>query len=94
MTENGPSESRPQPMELCGLWEQRDRSGRRYLVGTLGGVRLLVLQSERCGNDREPTHRLMVAPATPKPRRSESKPTKGMPKRPPTGNDPSAGIFD
>lgn len=95
MAENG-SERRPQPLELCGLWRKEDRNGRPYLAGTLGGVRVLIFEADRRGNERAPTHRLLVAPREERGERvaAPGRPKEGMPERGPAPDDPAASLFD
>ncbi len=48
--------SEPQQIKLraFGLWEKVSTAGNRYLVGRLGGVRVLVLANRDRGEDGEP----------------------------------------
>jgi hypothetical protein len=47
----------------CRLWEKTSAKGNRYLIGRLGGVRVMVLQNTRPEPGDTPTHTLMFAEA-------------------------------
>ena len=52
------------PLVMCRLWEKTSAKGRNYLVGRLGGAKVLVMSvRERDGEDG-PTHELMLTEAT------------------------------
>jgi hypothetical protein len=52
-------------LPACKLWEKTSASGNTYLVGRMGGVRVLVLQNNRPEGDSDATHVLMFTEAAP-----------------------------
>lgn len=48
-------------IEVCGLWEGETKAGKRYWSGSLGGVKVLVFENDKRGNDKAPSHRIFVA---------------------------------
>jgi hypothetical protein len=47
----------------CKLWEKVSAKGNRYLIGRMGGVRVMVLENNRREGDSDSTHTLMFAEA-------------------------------
>jgi hypothetical protein len=55
-------------LPACRLWEKVSASGNRYLVGRLGGVKVLVMVNNRPKGEGDATHTLLfiaraIAPA-------------------------------
>ena len=48
-------------LTACKLWEKTSAKGNRYLIGRMGGVRVLVLENNRRESDGDNTHTLMFA---------------------------------
>jgi hypothetical protein len=65
-----------QLIRATGLWAKTSgKTGKRYLTGRLGGLRVLVLENRDRKSEDEPSHLLMLGEAEQKPRqdqRSES----------------------
>jgi hypothetical protein len=47
----------------CRLWEKTSAKGNRYLIGRMGGVRVMVLENNRRESEGDNTHTLMFAEA-------------------------------
>ncbi len=62
MDENG----RKPLLQACGLWERTSAAGRHYLVGRMGGVKVLVLENGKRQSDSEPCHYLCLGEAPPR----------------------------
>ncbi len=60
-------------LRACRLWEKTSAKGETYLVGRLGGVRVLVFRSREEGPDAS-THTLMFSEAPPKKDEPREKP--------------------
>jgi hypothetical protein len=59
-------------LRAAGLWEKTSTAGRRYFVGRLGGVRILILENRPRGSENQPDFELFFvdgerreAPAAP-----------------------------
>jgi hypothetical protein len=55
----------------CRLWEKVSAKGNRYLIGRLGGVRVLVMPNTRAQSGDDSTHTLFFTDA---PQRSQATP--------------------
>ena len=55
-------------LKAAGLWAKTSAKGNRYLVGRLGGVKLLILANHDRAGEADPTHVLYFAEAPDKPR--------------------------
>jgi hypothetical protein len=53
----------PPPIPACRLWEKTSASGRRYLMGRLGGLRVLVFENRDRQAEGDATHVLLLAQA-------------------------------
>jgi hypothetical protein len=53
----------PPPIPACKLWEKTSANGRRYLVGRLGGLRVLVFENRDYQAEGDATHVLLVGQA-------------------------------
>jgi hypothetical protein len=58
MTANGPP-----PIPACKLWERTSAGGHRYLMGRLGGLRVLVFENRDRQAAGDATHVLLFAQA-------------------------------
>jgi hypothetical protein len=92
-------------LQAARLWEKTSAAGNVYLVGRLGGVRVLILRNRAAGTEGEPDWNLFFVDGSDKPRQAASesgKPTSGShrglyaaPRRPGSGPDlPDDGIND
>ena len=45
---------------ICGLWKNETKEGRKYLSGTLGGIKILVFPNEK-KTDRQPDYNIVIA---------------------------------
>lgn len=64
------------PMLLAAkLWERTSAAGNSYLVGRLGGVRVLVMRNRGAGTEGEPDWHLFFA-GSDKPRQTSVEPAK------------------
>ena len=51
-------------LELCGLWLQESKGGKKYMSGSLGGVRLMVFKYEhKKEGENTPDYRIMLVKA-------------------------------
>ena len=67
-------------IQAAKLWQKTSASGRTYLTGRMGGLRVLVFENGRRTDEADPTHFLMIGAAdTDAPR----KPTVAPPEREP-----------
>ena len=55
----------PPMLQAAKLWEKTSAAGRKYLVGRLGGVRVLVLENRDRGTEGEPDWHLVFADGSP-----------------------------
>jgi hypothetical protein len=53
----------PPPIPACKLWEKTSAGGRRYLMGRLGGLRVLVFENRDRQAEGDATHVLLFAAA-------------------------------
>ncbi len=59
----------PHPLlRACNLWERTSAGGRRYLMGRMGGLRMLVFENTRRADEGEPSHFLLFGEAPPRER--------------------------
>src|SRR5687767_1948618 len=73
-------------IQAAKLWQKTSASGRTYLTGRMGGLRVLVFENGRRTDEADPTHFLMIGAAdTDAPR----KPATASPEREPAMADPS-----
>ena len=49
-------------IELAGLWENTSRAGEKYLSGTVGSGKILILQNKYKTKDNQPDYRAFLAP--------------------------------
>ncbi len=70
-------------VKLAGLWERTSASGAKYLVGRIGGARVLILANRNRQGDGDPTHHLCIAEAQEKPRPASAMagPSQALPPR-------------
>jgi hypothetical protein len=59
-------------LQAAKLWEKTSAVGNTYLVGRLGGVRVLVLRNRAAGTEGEPDWHLFFADGSDKPRQAAS----------------------
>jgi hypothetical protein len=52
-------------LQAAKLWEKTSAAGNVYLVGRLGGVRILILRNRAAGTENEPDWHLFFAEPTP-----------------------------
>jgi hypothetical protein len=52
------------------LWAKTSARGNRYLVGRLGGVKVMILENRDRQDENDPTHTLFFAPAPERPRQT------------------------
>ena len=52
------------------LWAKTSARGNRYLVGRLGGVKVVILENRDRQDENDPTHTLFFAPAPERPRQT------------------------
>ena len=45
---------------ICGLWKNETKEGRKYLSGSLGGIKILVFPNEK-KTDRQPDYNIVIA---------------------------------
>ena len=50
-------------LKAAGLWAKTSNSGKRYLTGRLGGVKVLILENRDRRGDNDPTHNLFFVEA-------------------------------
>src|SRR5690349_5693922 len=50
-------------LKAAGLWAKTSNSGKRYLTGRLGGVKVLILENRDRQGDNDPTHNLFFVEA-------------------------------
>ena len=60
---SGGRQGRPPPLVLTRLWAKTSAKGNTYMVGRLGGVKVLVMENRDKQTEDDPTHVLMVADA-------------------------------
>lgn len=48
-------------IRLTGLWQNEMRSGEKYLAGSLGAARLVILPNSNRRSDSDPSHVLYVS---------------------------------
>jgi len=53
-------------LQAAKLWEKTSAAGNRYLVGRLGGVRILILKNRDAGAEGEPDFHLFFADGSPR----------------------------
>ena len=58
MTDHGPP-----PLTACKLWAKTSANGRHYLVGRLGGLRVLIFENRDRANVEDASHVLMFGQA-------------------------------
>lgn len=75
-------------IQAAKLWQKTSASGRTYLTGRMGGLRVLVFENGRRTDEADPTHFLMIGAADPD---GPRKPATAAPEREPTMAGPSAG---
>ena len=46
-------------INVTGLWKNKDKNGNTYYAGNMGGVRVLIFQNDKKGNDKAPDLRLV-----------------------------------
>jgi len=63
----------------CRLWEKTSAKGNRYLVGRLGGLRVLVMPNTRPEAGDDSTHVLMVTGAPQYSQAAPAEPTHAAP---------------
>ena len=51
------------PLVMARLWEKTSAKGNAYMVGRLGGVKVLIMPNRDRQSDDDPSHLLMVAEA-------------------------------
>ena len=49
-------------LKAGALWAKTSAQGKRYLVGRLGGVKVLILENRDRQDENDPTHTLFFAP--------------------------------
>ena len=52
-------------IEVCGLWVSDGKKG-KYMAGNNGKLRYWVFPNDQKGNDKAPTHRLLVSANKPR----------------------------
>ena len=63
-------------LRAAKLWEKTARGGNTYLIGRLGGVRVLVMRNRDAGGEGEPDWHLFFADGSDKPRQASVEPGK------------------
>jgi hypothetical protein len=53
----------PPLFPACGLWEKQSRRGNAYLVGRLGGLRVMVVPNLDREDENAPSHTLLITAA-------------------------------
>lgn len=53
-------------LQAAKLWEKTSAAGNTYLIGRLGGVRVLILRNRDAGTDGEPDWNLFFADGAPR----------------------------
>lgn len=48
---------------LCRLWMKRSGAGREYLVGRMGGARVLIFRNDRKATPEDPDFEMFAVPA-------------------------------
>ena len=48
-------------INVTGLWLNKDKNGKTYMSGSMGGVRVLVYKNERKSEDKHPDYNLVFA---------------------------------
>jgi hypothetical protein len=61
-------------LKAAGLWEKTSAKGNRYLVGRLGGVKILILANLDYSAESNPTHHLFFVEAAERPREARQSP--------------------
>jgi hypothetical protein len=51
-----------QLIRLGGLWLNQGRNGQKYMAGSFGQARILVLKNDRKRGDSDPDYVMMLAP--------------------------------
>jgi len=54
-------------LRAARLWAKTSKAGTPYMIGRLGGVRVMVMPNRDRQTDRDPTHVLLVGPAPERP---------------------------
>jgi hypothetical protein len=54
-------------INACRLWEQTSQKGNRYLVGRMGGLKVLILENTRPAEGDTSTHTLFFGEAAKRP---------------------------
>jgi hypothetical protein len=94
-------------LQAAKLWEKTSAAGNTYLVGRLGGVRILILRNRDAGTGDEPDwHLFFTEPpsaastsSAPRPKKKTSRPQRhglyAAPRRPGSGSDvPNDDVSD
>ena len=63
-------------LQAAKLWEKTSAAGNLYLVGRLGGVRVLVMRNRDAGAEGEPDWHLFFADSSDKARQTSAEPAK------------------
>ena len=61
------SNSKSRLLQAARLWARTSAKGQPYMIGRLGGLRVLVMPAGDRQTDRDPTHVLLVGPAPERP---------------------------
>jgi len=61
----------PTMFNLCGLWENTDKNGKKYLSGNLGNMKIMVFRNTFKTEDKHPDYQVRVTQCS---RSAESKP--------------------
>ena len=65
----------PPMIKICGLYQNRSKSGRTYFVGVCGGVKYLLLENTQA-EDGQPGWNLLLTPRE-KPQQATAHPQSG-----------------
>jgi hypothetical protein len=67
--------------QAARLWEKTSAAGNSYLIGRLGGVRVLILRNRDAGTEGEPDWHLFFADRVPRATEASPQPASAQPRQ-------------
>ena len=52
-----PAEKKPM-LQVCGLWENEDKRGNKYLTGSIGGLKVFIFRNEYKEKGNQPDYKM------------------------------------
>ena len=68
-------------LQAARLWEKTSAAGNTYLIGRLGGVRILILRNRDAGSEGEPDWHLFLADGAARASEDSPQPASAEPRR-------------